>query len=52
MQLVVRDRVAQSRMFSALRLRTRPLTVDELGDQLKDPETMRILCEIEGGHHA
>jgi hypothetical protein len=29
-------------------IRTRPLTLDELAAQLRDPDTMRILCEVEG----
>ena len=34
-------------------LATRPLTIDELSEQLNDDDTMRILCEMEGGgHHA
>lgn len=35
-----------------LTIRTRPLTLDELAAQLRDDDTMRILCEVEGRRHA
>ena len=38
--------------FTPMRIRTRPLTLDELSAQLRDADTMRILCEVEGRRHA
>lgn len=56
MQLVVRRSVGFAGPISSrfCCLSTRPLTIEELNDQLGDSDTMRILCEMEGEgrHHA
>jgi hypothetical protein len=49
MQLVISDGLD---IVTPAKLRTRPLTIDELASQLRDPETMRVLCEVDGKYHA